>query len=45
MIPGCAEKIPFTSVKFSYKSAFTPAAMIDPVISDPPRENVQMSPS
>ena len=41
--PGWAAKIPSTSVKFSYKSALVPAAIKEPVISDPPLEKVQMS--
>ncbi len=36
-----AVKIPSTSVS-SYKSALTPAATIEPVISEPPREKVQI---
>ena len=35
---------PSTSVKFSYSDAPTARAIIAPYISDPPRENVTISP-
>ena len=40
IILGSATRKPDTSVQFSYKSAFTALATIEPVISEPPRENV-----
>ncbi len=43
-ILGSAIRKPETSVQFSYKLACTPRAMIAPVISEPPRENVLISP-
>ena len=44
-ILGSAESIPETSVQFSYMSAFIALAISDPVMSEPPLENVWMVPS
>ena len=44
-ILGSALNIPETSVQFSYKSALTDRAIIEPVTSDPPLEKVLMLPS
>ncbi len=39
MILGSAAKIPETSVQFSYKETFRHFAKIEPVTSEPPRDN------
>ena len=39
-IRGSATRKPDTSVQFSYTSALIAPAIIEPVISDPPREKV-----
>ena len=44
-ILGSAIMNPSTSVQFSYTSASTARAMIDPVMSEPPREKVRTLPS
>ena len=44
-IRGSAIMNPSTSVQFSYSLACTARAMMDPVMSDPPREKVRMDPS
>ena len=45
MIRGSAIIHPETSVQFSYRLAFTALATIEPVISEPPLENVLIVPS
>ena len=42
---GSAANTESTSVKFSYTSAFTAAARIAPVMSEPPRGKVTTSPA
>ena len=42
---GSATRNPETSVQFSYISALTAFARIEPVTSEPPRENVFTMPS
>ena len=44
-ILGSATRNPETSVQFSYISAFTALATIEPVTSEPPLENVFTIPS
>ena len=44
MMRGSAIMKPDTSVQFSYSEAFAARETIAPVMSEPPRENVLISP-